>query len=260
MQLCTMILASSLTTAPALARNCLELFPFLSDGGAARRSAAPKFSVRTWEDMSAEARTWELEFLALATTTTSLEESARGKSDEASDVELMERFQNGDEAAFDALFTRHSPVVYAFIFRMVRNEALASDLLQVTFLSVVRSRLRYAKGTPVGPWLFTIAANAARDALRRRKNAEALVDETSRMPPGVVDPVVPDVGLRRKLTAAMDQLTPEQREAVILHKIEGWSFQQIAEHAGVTETAARIRAHRGYEKLKSLLEEVLEAS
>ncbi|MBK7860930.1 MAG: RNA polymerase sigma factor [Archangiaceae bacterium] len=164
----------------------------------------------------------------------------------------MARFCRDDEAAFDLLFERHSRSVYAFIARMVRDDALAEDLMQATFLSVVRSRMRYTQGTAVLPWLFTIAGNAARDALRRVRHADAHARAEAQHEPksseAPADPV-----LRKHLMAALDGLSAEQREAVVLHKVEGWSFSEIARAAGITETAARIRAHRGYEKLRQLL-------
>jgi RNA polymerase sigma factor (sigma-70 family) len=169
-----------------------------------------------------------------------------------SDEELMARFCRDDEGAFDLLFDRHSGAVFAFIARMVRDDALAEDLMQVTFLSVVRSRMRYTQGTAVLPWLFTIAGNAARDALRRNKHAEHHASE-ERQAPAVASEQSADPVLRKHLLAALDGLSAEQRQAVVLHKIEGWSFSEIARAAGITETAARIRAHRGYEKLRQLL-------
>jgi RNA polymerase sigma-70 factor (ECF subfamily) len=175
-----------------------------------------------------------------------------GKEMRPSDEELMARFCRDEEAAFDELFDRHSGAVYAFIARMVRDDALAEDLMQATFLSLVRSRMRYAQGTPVLPWLFTIAGNAARDALRRNRHAESHASQELQAPAQASEPSSDPV-LRKHLLAALEHLSPEQREAVVLHKIEGWSFGEIARAAGITETAARIRAHRGYEKLRQLL-------
>ena len=82
----------------------------------------------------------------------------------------MERFCRGDENAFESLYVRYAPAVLAFLTRMVRDAALAEDLLQVTFLSVVRARGRYQPGTTVRGWVFAIAANAGRDALRRQRS------------------------------------------------------------------------------------------
>ena len=177
---------------------------------------------------------------------------------EPTDEQLMERFCTGDPSAFEALFDRYLTRVQSFLRPMVRDPALAEDLTQATFLSVIRSKDRYLKGALVAPWIFTIAANAARDCLRRktveRIAANAEQPETSVAP----DPV--DHGLRRQLEAALQQLPVGQREAVVLHKVQGLSFEQVAEAIGISATAARIRAHRGYVILRTLLAHLEDAT
>ena len=168
------------------------------------------------------------------------------------DEELMERFCQGDEAAFEALFGRHASRVQGFLARMVRDGALAEDLLQQTFLSVIRARGRYEPGTRFSSWLLTIAANAARDALRHQRHVEAYSSQ-SLPTDGTVQPGVGDPGIRKHLVDALQQIPPEQREAVVLSKVEGWSFEEIASLRGISVGAARLRAHRGYEKLRGLL-------
>jgi RNA polymerase sigma-70 factor (ECF subfamily) len=166
--------------------------------------------------------------------------------------ELMARFCDGDDSAFEVLFDRLGPAVQRFVSAMVRDAALAEDLTQLTFLSVIRSRDRYQRGAQVGPWVFSIAGNAARDALRRRGQRV----ETSAKP-GDPEPAAesapPDPGLRRVLGEALEQLPAAQREAVILHRVQGYSFEQIAAMLGTTAAAARLKAHRGYARLKELL-------
>lgn len=176
------------------------------------------------------------------------------------DEELMAGFCRGEEGAFDQLFERHSSHLHSFLSNMVRDTALAEDLLQITFLSLVRSRHRYEQGTKVLPWLVTIAANAARDSQRRKRSAVSHLRNESATAEKSVDPEPSDPGLRKQLSAALEQLPQQQREAVVLHKVEGWSFDEIARATGITETAARIRAHRGYEKLRHLLGSVVETS
>jgi len=174
-----------------------------------------------------------------------------------SDEELMEAFQDGDSSAMNALFDRHAKGVHAFLSRMVQDRTLADDLLQTTFLSVVRSADRYQRGLPFTPWLLTVAGNAARDTLRRKnlKVEVAASDEERRAHEPSVESTPSDPGERRRIEQAFAKLPAQQREAVILHKLEGLSFEQIASMLDITSTAARIRAHRGYERLKELLEE-----
>lgn len=164
----------------------------------------------------------------------------------------MGRFCQGDAQAFDALFGRYARAIHAYLTRMVGNRSAAEDLTQATFLSLVRARGRFMEGARFRPWLYAIATNAARDHLRR-KRPEDLTDEGD-LPssPGEAAPM-PDPGLERTIQRALAQLPDAQREAIVLHRFEGMSFGEIAEALGVTESAVKVRAHRGYEKLRELL-------
>lgn len=179
-------------------------------------------------------------------------ESPDGPTAESSDDALMARFCAGDEAAFDLLYARHSGPLLSYLKRFVRDPALAEDLLQTTFLSVVRARGRYEPGSGVRAWFFAIAANASRDALRRRKaRPEDLA--TAALPEATGEQAWPDPPAARAIEAALDALPVEQREAVLLHKLHGFSFPEIGAALGVSAAAAKVRAHRGYTKLKALL-------
>lgn len=162
----------------------------------------------------------------------------------------MERFVQGEEQAFSELFRRHAPRLEGALRRMVGSAA--GDVLQTTFLSIVRARGRYQRGAPFRPWLYTVAINAARDHLRRHRREEP--HPTGTLPDRPADPEpLPDPGLSRTIEAALAQLPENQREAIVLHRFEGFSFREIAELLGVTETAVKVRAHRGYQRLRTLL-------
>jgi RNA polymerase sigma-70 factor (ECF subfamily) len=175
------------------------------------------------------------------------------------DEELMERFCQGDTSALDALYTRRAPELHGFLARITGDAALAEDLLQVTFVSVIRARDRFDRHSQVAPWLFAIAANAARDALRTRQRSpaasaddeQALEHQPDLAPP--VDPV-----LRRRLEGALQTLPLPQREAVVLHHFMGFTFEELARMLGATSTAVRIRAHRGYQVLREKLADLRE--
>ena len=169
------------------------------------------------------------------------------------DEELMEHFCRGDRPAFDALFERYGSPVHGFLVRMVHEPALAEDLLQMTWLSVVRSRDRFERGMAFRPWLMTIAGNAARDALRKGRYARALARDHGAAQPESFTPVHSDPGMRKRIDAALEAVPAQYREVVILHKVEGWSFEEISTALEITSTAARIRAHRGYQLLRELL-------
>jgi RNA polymerase sigma-70 factor (ECF subfamily) len=174
---------------------------------------------------------------------------------EPTDEVLMERFIDGDATAFDALFSRHAPTVRAYLQRLTGSSAAADDLTQVTFVSVVKGRGRFQRGAKVKPWLYAIATNAARDAGRRQK-FEAVTDEGV-LPEQEADGApLRDFGLEKAVKNALAQLPEAQREAILLHRFEGLSFAEIAEQVGLTESAVKVRAHRGYERLRELLKGV----
>ena len=83
----------------------------------------------------------------------------------------MLRFIDGDRGAFDVLYQRYREPIAAYLTRIV-GRGSAEDLLQVTFLSLVRARGRYQRNARFRPWLYAIATNAARDYLRRRRTEQ----------------------------------------------------------------------------------------
>jgi RNA polymerase sigma-70 factor (ECF subfamily) len=174
-------------------------------------------------------------------------------ADLETDDALMQRFCAGDEAAFGQLYDRYAAEVLSFLTRLVRDPALAEDVLQTAFLSLVRARDRYHPSAGVRAWIFAIAANAGRDALRRRKSRreDLMGDEPLVRHAGAA--VSSDPMMGHTLEQALAQLPDDQREAVLLHKLQGLSFPEIAAALGTTAGAARLRAHRGYERLKQLL-------
>ncbi len=165
----------------------------------------------------------------------------------------MQRFCQGDEAAFGQLYDRYAPEVLSFLTRLVRDAALAEDVLQTAFLSFVRARDRYQPAAGVRAWIFAIAANAGRDALRRRKSRREDLLGDAPLAERAAATALADPVMGHTLEVALAQLPADQREAVLLHKLQGLSFPEIATALGTTAGAARLRAHRGYERLKRLL-------
>lgn len=177
--------------------------------------------------------------------------SAPDDSDEA----LMTRFQRGERAAFDELFRRHAAPLTSYLVRVTGSAAAAEDAVQLTFLSVLRSKDQFQRGSRLKPWLYAIASNAARDRHRRARREVGAGDDPVE---AGLDAVHGDLGLRRRLLAALQELPEPQREAVVLHRLDGWSFAEIAEVVGANETAVKVRAFRGTQRLRELLQDVWE--
>lgn len=175
---------------------------------------------------------------------------------EPSDEAMMERFCQGDAAAFDVLFARHRRPLHGFFRRMAGSGAAADDLLQVTFLHLVKARARFAQGERFKPWLYAIARNAARDYLRlahhREQGGEA-AELSVAQAHAAEGPEPVDAAELEALRRALAELPVAYREAVVMHQLEGLSFGEIARAVGATPGAVKVRAHRGYVRLRAAL-------
>jgi RNA polymerase sigma-70 factor (ECF subfamily) len=177
---------------------------------------------------------------------------------------LMAAYCDGDRGAFERLFALWGPRLHGFFMRSFKNQTVADDLLQTTFMKVHRARCEYQRDLPVRPWLFAIAARVRLDEYRRRQRSpEGLdEDEVARAGPdrgSVADaPDAVDAGRRATLVrAALEALPEAQRVIVHLHRFEGMTFADIGKVMGTTEGAVKLRAFRAYERLRKQLRPVL---
>jgi RNA polymerase sigma-70 factor (ECF subfamily) len=174
---------------------------------------------------------------------------------------LMLRYQGGDAGAFRELYALAAPRLLGYLMKMTRNRAIAEDLLQQTFLKIHRARGAYVSGADPIPWFFAIAHRTFIDEVRRGKRAivQSTGDEVPDLPatlaggPAGSDDERVDPELAREALAALGELPDQQREAVVLTKLEGLSVAEAADVAGTTVGAMKVRAHRGYEALRRLL-------
>ncbi|HEY5952384.1 MAG TPA: RNA polymerase sigma factor [Kofleriaceae bacterium] len=174
----------------------------------------------------------------------------------------MARYQDGDAAAFRELYALVAPRLLGYLMKMARSRALADDLLQQTFLKVHRARGAYVRGADPMPWIYSIAHRTFIDEARKAKRAVVRVadEDVPEVAAGLDgesaerrdEPRV-DPELAREALAALAQLPTQQREAVVLTKLDGKSVAEAAEIAGTSVGAMKVRAHRGYEALRRLL-------
>jgi RNA polymerase sigma-70 factor (ECF subfamily) len=163
----------------------------------------------------------------------------------------MTAFSRGDEAAFEQLFERHSAAVHALLTRLTRSSTAAADLTQETFVSVVRGRGRFVDGSRFRPWLYTIAVNAFRDHDRRSRREVPLPEGD--WAEGEVEPTRSDPGLDRQVREALASLPAAQREAIELHHFQELGYREVGDQVGLSETAVKVRAHRGHVRLRHRL-------
>lgn len=169
-------------------------------------------------------------------------------------TEAMGRYVDGDAKGFEAVYGALAPMIQRAHRRWVGVDR-ADDLTQQTFLRVHRARDRYTRGSPVGPWVLAIARNLAYDELRRLgRSRENLTREGLLPEPEAVTPAPAEQrDVIESVREAVEALPPGQREVVRLHKLEGRPFREVADALEIKEGAARIRAHRAYERLRHAL-------
>jgi RNA polymerase sigma-70 factor, ECF subfamily len=168
---------------------------------------------------------------------------------------LMEGYLDGRIEAFDGLYAALSGRLRGYLLSQCRDQALADDLLQETFLQVHRSRRTYEPGRPVTPWVFAIARHVF--LMKRRSTGRRLRFEERLAADAASSDVVRDdskaLAEKDEVRRALDQVPADQREALLLHHVQGWSFAEIAARLGIRVNAAKTRAFRGMKKMKGHL-------
>jgi RNA polymerase sigma-70 factor (ECF subfamily) len=187
------------------------------------------------------------------------------------DVALMLRLQRGDEAAFQELFRKFSPRILQLARRFVGSEARAEELTQDVFVQVFKFRHRYKPQSRLATWLFTIATNLCLNELRRpeRHLRVDLWDRRDGAEEGSDAPILPDPDaptpedgaavreLSHRLEAAVAELPPKQRAALLLSRMDGLAYRDVAQVLGCTEGAVKALLFRATQTLKRHLRDYL---
>ncbi len=164
------------------------------------------------------------------------------------DAELLAAHVGGDPDAFDVLYRRHRDRLWAVALRTCGNAYDAEDALQEALISALRNAANFRGDAAVTTWLHRIVINACMDGFRRRKvrAADALPDEASE--PGVLtdsDDAINRSETRLALVAALKSLPTDQRAAIVVVDIEGWSVSDAAAILGVPMGTVKSRCSRG---------------
>lgn len=159
--------------------------------------------------------------------------------DQLSDIELIERYHQGDEQALVFLVKRYFSSIFRFLARMIGDRAMAEDLTQEAFVKAWRSLSDFDIHKSFKAWLFSIARNTAIDYLRKKQAlpfSSLEEEETGFFTETIADdrPLPTTLLERADLQQALDQaltryLSPVARSIILLHETEGLTFQDIAD-------------------------------
>jgi RNA polymerase sigma-70 factor (ECF subfamily) len=175
---------------------------------------------------------------------------------ETTDEVLIARIATGDRLAMQVLFGRHQLQVYRFVLRLVRNEAMAEDLISEVFLDVWRQAGRFEGRSQVTTWLLSIARFKALSALRRRRPEAELDDEKAAAAPDPSDD--PAVTLQKKeksalLRQCLEALSVEHREMIDLVYYHEQSVEEVAAILGIPQGTVKTRMFYARKKLSEVL-------
>jgi RNA polymerase sigma-70 factor (ECF subfamily) len=168
------------------------------------------------------------------------------------DASVVERAKKGDPDAFAEVVRHFDARLRVLAFRLMGDAARTDDVLQEAYVKAFRSLPRFRGDASLGTWLYRITYNACLDELRRGRTVVPL-DEASRLASTRTDPA--DLVLtRRDLAAALDQLPPEQRAAVVLVDAEGLDYTEAGEILGIPRGTVGSRLNRAHASLRRMLE------
>jgi RNA polymerase sigma-70 factor, ECF subfamily len=176
--------------------------------------------------------------------------------DSLTDEKLFEQYRGGDEKAFAQLVQRYETILFNFLLRFLNSSSLAEDVFQETFLQVHLSAETFVSGKKFRPWLYTIAANKARDKLRMKKRQSVFqissLDQQGRQDELwdllISDEITPALMLEQKQTresvkTAIAAMPEHLREILLLAYFEQLSYKEIAEALDIPLGTVKSRLH-----------------
>jgi len=181
------------------------------------------------------------------------------------ETELIASICAGDHAAFKQLFDAYVGQIFNLCYRMLGNREEAEDATQDVFLNAYKSMKRLRSDARICAWLYRIAVNHCINHQKRKKRAQLLsLDALFATPHETAIGAItspgepPDLALEKSESAravqrAIDSLPEQQRTAVILHRYEGFSYQEIADVMGCSVSSVESRLHRAKRSLAKKL-------
>jgi RNA polymerase sigma-70 factor, ECF subfamily len=175
------------------------------------------------------------------------------------DSALIERMMAGDEAALSTLYDRYSAMLFGMLMRILRDQQAAEEVLQDMFLQLWRNAAQFdAKRGSLPAWLMVIGRNRAISRLRGRRDREVLEEEegdyanTFASGQNIEDEAV-RAELARNISAALEQLPAEQKQAVELAYFEGMTQSEIANRTGTPLGTVKTRVRTAMQTLRQIL-------
>jgi RNA polymerase sigma-70 factor (ECF subfamily) len=166
--------------------------------------------------------------------------------------QLIDRARQGCEAAIRTLYERYAPRVYATVRRFADDDALAEDWAQEAWVAALRGLSRFRGAAQFSTWLHRIAINSALQGRRGRERRAGREAPLPEFLPGE-DTANGGALLRFRLEDAMRELPPGMRQVLILHDVEGYTHEEVAESLGISPGTSKSQLFKARAKMRELL-------
>ena len=170
------------------------------------------------------------------------------------DIDLVKRFQNGEEQAFDELVKKHYSTTHNLLIRLSGNSMDADDLCQETFIRVYRSLRKFKAQSQFSTWLYRIATNVANSHHRKEKVRQLLSFGNDPETMAVDEPTEPRE-LDPEMWDAIHNLPQKQKMVLTLRIFQELSFKVVASILDMSENSAKVNYHHAIQGLKERLGE-----
>ena len=185
----------------------------------------------------------------------------RLQGDKLTEAEAIEQAKQGNAEAFESLYNLHKRRVYSLCLRMTGNTATAEDLTQEAFLQLFRKIATFRGESAFSTWLHRMSVNVVLMQLRKKGLPVVPIEETTegeeegtvRKEPGAPDERLAGSLDRLQLQRAVDELPPGYRTIFVLHDVEGFEHNEIAEMVGCSIGNSKSQLHKARLKLRELL-------
>lgn len=169
----------------------------------------------------------------------------------------MLQVKEGDLQKLGLLYERYKKRLFGFFYQMNRDAGLSEDLVQNVFMKIIKYKHTYAEESKFVVWLFQIARNASYDSFKKnKKGVHKDVEEVGyglQSSDDVQGTLVKQENLVT-LKQALERLSPEKKELIVLSKLKELKYKEIGEIVGCTEGNARIKVHRAMNELKTIFQ------
>lgn len=187
------------------------------------------------------------------------------KLQQRSDQDLVKRFIQGDQTSIEVLINRHKNKVFTYIILIVKNQSLAEDIFQDTFIKVIKSLKegKYKDNGKFVSWVIRIAHNLTIDHFRKEKQIntysnedyEADIFNSRKLSESTIEDIMVESQIIKEVRLLIDELPEDQKQVILLRHYGGLSFKEIADQTDVSINTALGRMRYALINLRKLIEQ-----